>query len=140
MLRNEWTQVVGFANMGEDDESIFAKASGDFVQVAFTAYGGLKVIEISGIEDFSNFMNTEKDFSTIISECGDDWEVALPVVCAGQKIILVVDDLGDITAIPLCDGDNVPVSLPAEVTNMGEYDADEMEELDEDLLRKFNLV
>jgi hypothetical protein len=138
MLNNEWKQVAGFTNMGDDEENIFAKKVDDVVSVAYSAYGGLKVVELTGVDEEGTFANMEADYSTVISECGDDWEIAIPVVCGGETTIVVIDDTSDTAVIPFGEGvENVPSPV---VASAEEYDADECQELDEDLLRAFHLV
>jgi hypothetical protein len=139
MLNNDWNQIEGFTNMGEDVDDIFAKKVGDTVCVAYYAFGGLKVLELSGVDDAGTFNNTEADFSTVISECGDDWEIAIPVVCGANSVIVVVDDMGDTTAVPFGTGEVVDVKVPI-VEASSEYDVDELGELDDELLAAFHLI
>lgn len=138
MLNNEWKQVAGFTNMGDDEEEIFAKKVDNVVSVAYSAYGGLKVVELTGIDEEGTFTNMEADYSTVISECGDDWEIAIPVVCGGKTIIVVVDDTSDASVIPFGEGvEDIPTPS---VESSEEYDADECQDLDEGLLRAFHLI
>lgn len=139
MLENKWKQVEGFSNMGDDDESIFAKKVDDVTSIAFSAYGGLKVIEVTGIEDFGKFENTSADFSVVISECGDDWEIAVPVIIDGTQVILATDDNSTATVIPMEENEVISVATP-DIVSAEEYDADECDDLEEDLLRLFHLV
>lgn len=139
MLENKWKQVEGFSNMGDDDESIFAKKVDDVTSIAFSAYGGLKVIEVTGIEDFGKFENTSADFSVVISECGDDWEIAVPVIIDGTPVILATDDNSTATVIPMEENEVISVATP-DIVSAEEYDADECDDLEEDLLRLFHLV
>lgn len=140
MANNLWKQVEGFSNMGDDDERVMAKQDGETTSVAYSAYGGLKVVELTGIEDFGKFENTEVDFSLVISECGDDWEVAIPAVCDGVSIIVVIDDNSNVSVIPMNESDDVVSVAVPDVETSEEYDSDECADLDEDLLRLFNLV
>ena len=140
MANNLWKQVEGFSNMGDDDERVMAKQDGDMTSVAYSAYGGLKIVELSGVEDFGKFENTEVDFSLVISECGDDWEVAIPAICGGVNVIVVVDDNNNVSVIPMDESEDVVSIETPEVQASDEYDADECVDLDEDLLRLFNLV
>lgn len=139
MLENKWKQVEGFSNMGDDDESIFAKKVADVTSIAFSAYGGLKIIEVTGIEDFGKFENTSADFSVVISECGDDWEIAVPVIIDGTPVILATDDNSTATVIPMEENEVISVATP-DIVSAEEYDADECDDLEEDLLRLFHLV
>lgn len=139
MLENKWKQVEGFSNMGDDDESIFAKKVDDVTSIAFSAYGGLKVIEVTGIDDFGKFENTSADFSVVISECGDDWEIAVPVIIDGTPVILATDDNSTATVIPMEENEVISVATP-DIVSAEEYDADECDDLEEDLLRLFHLV
>lgn len=139
MLDNKWKQVEGFSNMGDDDESIFAKKVDGVTSIAFAAYGGLKIIEVTNIDDFGKFENTGVDFSVVISECGDDWEIAVPVIIGGVPVIIASDDNSMITVIPMEENEVITVATP-DVVSSEEYDADECDDLEEDLLRLFHLV
>lgn len=139
MLDNKWKQVEGFSNMGDDDENIFAKQVDGVTSIAFAAYGGLKIIEVTNIDDFGKFENTGVDFSVVISECGDDWEIAVPVIIGGTPVIIASDDNSMVTVIPMEENEVITVSTP-DIVSSEEYDADECDDLEEDLLRLFHLV
>jgi hypothetical protein len=152
MLTEKWKQVNGFSNMGESDENIFAKKKGDNVLIAYMAYGGLKIFELAGVDDVGDFSEVETDFSAVISSCGDDWEVALPVMVGALNLIIAVDDCGGVDIIEVFSDDGEDkldelVSAP-EVIETSEFDSDEIEYaleneddlVDEDLIRAYNLV
>ena len=139
MLDNKWKQVEGFSNMGDDDENIFAKQVDGVTSIAFAAYGGLKIIEVTNIDDFGKFENTGVDFSVVISECGDDWEIAVPVIIGGIPVIIASDDNSTVTVIPMEENEVITVLTP-DIVSSEEYDADECDDLEEDLLRLFHLV
>lgn len=130
MLSNDWTQVDAFVNMGEDDESVYAKRTGDTVMFSYAAFGGLKLIEVNNIAEVIDVPDGEADYSKVMQQCGDDWEFATHIIKDGATAIMVVDSNSSVTLIP--DGssvftqDNTPTVVSAE-----EYDAETMDELAE---------
>lgn len=139
-MNNDWKMVDGFSNMGDDDESVVAKVGDDGVtSIVYSAYGGLKLIELTGITKVTRFDNSSSDFSVVISECGDDWEVAFPAVCGDVDVIVVIDDNSYVTLIPMGESSVINVEYPT-VVSAEEYDADECENLPEEVLNLFHVM
>lgn len=132
MLGSQWELVVGWSNMDEADDRIAArKLEDNLIEVAYFAYSGVKVIEIQGIKDILNFNNGYKDIPS--DKVGEYYEIALRVqdVNNNNTGVIVVDDFGE------CSSNS---TVTAEVVSEMEYDADEVGELDEALLRIMELI
>ena len=128
MLTNEWKNVEGFSNTGEDYENIAARRMGDVVQVAYMAFAGLKVVELKGVEDI-----VKPDYSNVldfVNEYGDDWEIGIYVKNGDEVLVVTVDCCSEAN-----DGKNIISCVSSE-----EYDATMLEELDEELLELYDLV
>ncbi len=143
MLSKEWTQVDGFSNMGEDDETIAGRMYEQGVMsIGFLAYGGLKVADISGVTDATQFSDRDEAYSKVIAECGDDWEVAVAAKVSNTEVALVIDSNGGVATINLSDNTEIDDSAVM-VSYSEEYDSDGLESLMEDeydLLDLFGLV
>lgn len=141
MLNNEWKVIKGYSNMGDDTDTIVARKGDDGkVFIGYMAYGGVKLVELVGIDDVAEVEESGDVFSEIISECGDDWEVAIPVKISEVSAIVVIDSNSS-TSLIKKDG-VADVERPS-VDFSVEYEAEELDELmeeDEELLRALDLA
>lgn len=128
-LTNEWAVIDGFCNLGEDVDTIVAKKEGNTTTIMFYAYGGVKVVELDGITEVFEPEYASNLYSLIISEYGDDWEVAFPIGVKGGAIsIVIVDDCGDVTTLNLNDK---AIGTDIKFISSEEYDVDSYDELDD---------
>lgn len=147
MITKDWKEIEGIQNVGEDDERVVGMRNtnyitgtpADSIQIAFCAFGGLKVIEIEGVRDVCSIEDVHNAYTNMKEEIGDDFEVAVPIVTvSGRKAFIAIDSSGDIVFAGMNDGEVVP-DKPT-VTQVDEYDAYEMEDLDYELLEKFDFA
>ena len=147
MKNGEWKEIFGLSNMGDDEERVFAMMSSDNVlTVAYSAYGGVSTVELTGVHDCYTPDNAPLDssamFDSVIAECGTDWSVAILATTDAGTVIIVTDECSDVKVINAgCTNEKqVDNPTPVSVVSTDEYDADECEELDEELLRLLNLI
>lgn len=128
MLTNEWKNVEGFSNMGEDYENIAARKIGDVVQMAYMACAGLKVVELTGIKE----IEAPKTLSLLdfVNEYGDDWEIGIYVKEDGEYHTVVLDSCGEVGS----------ALESVQCVSTEEYDVDNMDELEVELLKLYDLV
>lgn len=139
MLTKEWKQIMGLANIGDDEEAFAAKQENDITEIAFMAYGGVKIIEVEGLDDIGRLEDPSSELSMIMSEWGDDWEAAIPIVKGDNKGIVVFDELGNCGVI-VTEGEDGSIPTP-NVTGSMEYDAEECaEEVDDSLMEIFHIL
>lgn len=125
MVNEKWEVVEGINNMGESSEDIAAKRTSDGnIMLIYAAYGGAKSIEINAITDLCNLSDVGKTEQDIQEALGDDWEVAVPVILNGDKVLAVIDCNDDIKLLTDKEYENVPV-----VQSSDTYDSSEFEEL-----------
>ena len=128
MITNEWTIVEGFSNMGEADENIAARRTGDVVQVAYMAFSGIKVVELSGVEDID--LPVGASYLYFANTFGDDWEIGIYVKKGDEYVAVAIDSNSDV----------VSVDSSIECESSEEYDCDSVSELDEELLELYGLM
>ena len=148
MITKEWKEVEGIQNVGEDDERVVAMrnysySTGellDSIQVAFCAFGGLKVLEVENVIDFCPMEHVNGLVGIMGQEIGDDYELAIPVVLVDKtEALIAIDSSGDVNFVVTSEPGKGTTITPV-VTQADEYDAYEMEDLDYDLLEKFDFA
>lgn len=130
MKCNKWIKVEGYSNMGEDYEYLVAKLDGTTLSVAYMAFGGVKIVELSNVTDVLEI--NLASIAEVVAEFLDDWEIAIPIESNGNKITVIVDSISEVTTY---GGEECPVT----VLSAEEYDSDTLDELDADLLKAFDL-
>ena len=129
-MEKVWKEVEGISNMGEDYEFLAAKKEGVYVEVAYMAFGGLKVVELVGIHAILHADNLHED---VVNNFGDDWEIAFSAITEqGNNVIITIDSCSNINSVGDADG--------VECTNSMEYDADTIGELDDTLLLLYDIM
>lgn len=121
MLNEKWMITDGVSNTGESSETVAARVYNKNVMVAYMAYGGIKIIELSGVSDFCGKENVNVTDAEISEQVGDDYEVLLPVVIEGSNVVLIVDSMDSLTVV------GGTVSTVPTVVSSEDYASDEIE-------------
>lgn len=135
MLSREWKKVEGFSNMGEDYESLVARKADGVIEVAYAAFGGLKVIELKGVTDVVE--STELTVEDIMNAVGDDWEIAIPMFEGDVANLYVVDSCSNVYTVEEYSQNK---ETNVECVSSEEYDVDSLSELEYELLKEFDLA
>lgn len=125
MVTEKWETVNAINNMGEASEDVGAKRTKDGnIILIYAAYGGVKAIELNAIADVCSILDTGKSEQDVQEAVGDDYEIAIPVVVNGDKVMLVIDCNDEIKLLTDKSYENVP-----EVQMSDTWDAEDFEEL-----------
>lgn len=122
MLSERWCLTQSQANTGESNENIVARSFESGILLAYSAYGEIKLMEVSGVVDFCMFEETGKTVQDVVSEVGDDYEVALPVIVEGKAVIIAVDSMDELRLIS-----DKEISVMPDVLFSAVMDEDELE-------------
>lgn len=142
MLNNEWKMVKGTATASDECSGVAAKKNADgTVSIAYEAYGGLKVLNLSKVSDIADTEVSSENFDAAVSAVqnasGDDWEAMIMILSDGVAYPAYIDDCNVVTVLP--NGDNA-LSEEPEVDEGFEYEAEEFDTVDEELLRLFDFM
>lgn len=136
MLTSEWKEVSAVSNLGEDDDRVVGRIANGTVELAYMAYGGVKIVALEGVKDVPDASSGLPDVRKF-NEIGDDYEVivAVAIDIAGQTVVRFI-------SIDSCDCATCPddPTVDAQINvDSAEYDADELESSETDLMEVFNL-
>lgn len=136
MLTSEWKEVSAISNLGEDDDRVVGHIVNGSVEVAYLAYGGLKIASLTGVKDIPDVSSGIPNVSEF-SGLGDDWEVGINAVVeidgAAQICYLAIDSCDCLSCV------NHPETEGKLDVDTCEYDSDDFDELDQDLIEFFDL-
>lgn len=125
MVNEKWEVIDSINNMGEASEDVGARRTKDGnIMLIYAAYGGVKAIELNAIADVCSMTETGKTEQDVQEVAGDDYEIAVPVVVNGDKVVLIIDCNDDIKLVSEKTYENTPV-----VQSSNTWDSSEFEEL-----------
>lgn len=125
MVNEKWEVIEAVNNMGEASEEVGARRTKDGnLMLIYAAFGGVKAIELNAIADVCMISETGKTEQDVQEAAGDDFEVAIPVVLNGDKVMLVIDCNDDIQILSEKTYENTPV-----VQMSNAWDSSDFEEL-----------
>lgn len=127
MNEMKWTEVDGINKVTEENEKIAARSSEDGIYVAYMAYGGVKVIELSGLDGICKIADTSADAAKIEEMTSGNYEVAVAIIMGEHKVTVTVNDSDEV--VPISDASGVvwPHVASSEVYEIEEWD--DVEEL-----------
>lgn len=142
MLNEEWKVVTGMNTTDDDNSSIAARKTADgSVSIAYPAYGGIKIVTLTGVPEFADKEVSSEVFdnqmSIIRQSAGDDWEAMFFIISDGIVYAAYVDDCNIVTVVPSND---MTFNGDIDVDESLEFDTDEFCDVDEDLLRLFGYM
>lgn len=135
MKKNEWLVIGGTTNLGEDDTTVAGKITDDMVTICYTAYCGVKSIELYGIQDLDETPLTPTEMDYIATSVGDNWEVAFKATIVDRHVIVTINDCEGISIIP-DEGDWT--GMPITIGDVAEWDVYSYEDFDEEALAIFD--
>lgn len=100
MLTTVWSAIEGTNTVSEESDIVAAKRKDNVIMFGYLAYGDIKVIEISGIDDVcakEDVHFDERDASV------PDCEIVVPVQIGDNKLFLTVNDMDEITMFSKAD-------------------------------------
>lgn len=121
----KWTEVNGINKVTEESDKIAARQSDSGFYIAYMAYGGVKVVELSGIDGICRMEDTSADEAKIEAMTSGDWEAAVPVIIGEHKVTLSINDSDEFKLIT--EAENIPV--PALVSSE-QYEVEEWDDID----------
>lgn len=94
-IMEDWVEIIGAIGLVDEDERVVARISpSNKLEVAFTGYDGITVIQLPTCEitNYAEYPELESSFKfDVVLNHGDDFQVALPVVIDNKAAWLVVD-------------------------------------------------
>ena len=76
-LNENWTEAYAVTTMGSEDERVFVRAiAGGKSQVAYWAYGNVKILTVEGID---SICDNDVDFDEALEPLSECFEVAIAV-------------------------------------------------------------
>ena len=138
MLKNKWETVCGISNLGEDDCSVAIRLNDDgTTQIAFAAFSGLKVIELTNVSDGVTGTFSDNDVAMVEHWVDDYYDVAFKAIVDDREAIIVIDECDKVTLIDTSNSKAFWSGNPVYVTDVSEYSCHEYDELSDELLAIF---
>ena len=121
MANKNLTEVLAACNMGEDDDRVIARLSedGKNTEVGYMAYGGLRVIELTGNLMFADINQHVDLVKELHNKVGDDFEVMLAIDTGNGIAMVSVDSMSELTS--------VGADISIKVESSDSYDAEDFE-------------
>lgn len=134
MAKGKFKYVEGATNTGESEERIAARRTEDGnTEVAYAAYGGMRVVELNGEVQFDDINSHLKLVKELHDQVGDDFEIMLAVKVSDDAAVIAVGSMDEVTWAG-CDP-------RLEVVASNVLEPEDLEDCeDEDLLMTFQLA
>lgn len=139
MKKGNWSVVGGMSNLGEDCVTVAGILNEDSTQVAFAAYSGLKILNITGIDDMVEQGLSMQELQAVNHVVGDFWDVTFKAIVNGEEVLVVVNECDSVTLIDAASMTEVN-NQEVEIDYSEEFDASMYDELDSNMLYLFDYL
>lgn len=139
MKKGNWSVVGGMSNLGEDCVTVAGILNEDSTQVAFAAYSGLKILNITGVDDMVEQGLSMQELQAVNHVVGDFWDVTFKAIVNGEEVLVVVNECDNVTLIDAASMTEVN-NQEVEVDYSEEFDASMYDELDSNMLYLFDYL
>lgn len=139
MKKGNWSVVGGMSNLGEDCVTVAGILNEDSTQVAFAAYSGLKILNITGIDDMVEQGLSMQELQAVNHVVGDFWDVTFKAIVNDEEVLVVVNECDSVTLIDAASMTEVN-NQEVEIDYSEEFDASMYDELDSNMLYLFDYL